>query len=76
MGITVQRNLLDKWIEKNGPDGVVKLALKAGVSSSLLQKVRIGKIPKRSNRILICKALNVSEATLFPTVDADEEAAS
>ena len=77
MSIRVQRKHIDKWIERNGPDGLVKLAQKAGVSSSLMSKVRIGKkVPSLSTRLSICRALKVSEKTLFPSDDTDEEKAS
>jgi len=77
MSMKVQREHIDKWIDRNGPDGLVKLAQKAGISSSLMNKVRIGNVPRKaSTRISICKALNVSEKTLFPFVEADEGKAS
>lgn len=71
---TVNRVLIDKWVDMNGPDGLTKLAALAGVSSSLLQKVRIGMIPKKGfTRVKICNALGVKEADLFPTVDAEKK---
>lgn len=74
---TVNRVLIDRWVDMNGPDGLTKLAAKAGVSSSLLQKVRIGLVPKKGfTRLRICNALNVTEADLFPSVGADEKKAS
>lgn len=74
---TVERSLIDNWVDRNGPDGLVKLAQAAGVSSSLMSKVRIGRVPKQAaTRIRICKALRTEEDTLFPPVDAGEEEAS
>lgn len=74
---TVNRVLIDRWVDMNGPDGLTRLAAKAGVSSSLLQKVRIGLIPKKGfTRIRICNALGVTESDLFPTVGASEKKAS
>lgn len=67
MSLTVNRTIIDEWIDTNGPDGLVKLAQKAGVSSSLMNKVRVGFVPgKRSTRLKICEALNVQEWQLFP----------
>ncbi|CAB4152597.1 hypothetical protein UFOVP610_20 [uncultured Caudovirales phage] len=67
---TVERKHLDEWIDKNGPDGALKLAKKAGVSSSLLLKARAGRAPvKGFMRAQICKALGVSEDELFPIVE-------
>ncbi|MGZ3770045.1 MAG: hypothetical protein ACXVCP_00465 [Bdellovibrio sp.] len=63
----VNRTLIDVWVDNNGPDGLVKLALKAGVSSSLLEKTRLGFAPKKAfTRQKICQALGVKEAELFP----------
>lgn len=77
MKLRVERTHIDKWIDENGPDGLVKLAQKAGVSSSLMNKVRIGAVPKRAaTRLSICGALNVSEEVLFPAVRAAKGKAS
>lgn len=73
----VERKILDKWIDMHGPDGLLELARASGVSSSTIAKARLGFIPKKhSTRDRLCKALNVSEAKLFPSVGADEGAAS
>ena len=70
---TVARALIDKWIDKNGPDGLLELARLSGVSSSTLTKARLGAVPKRQRtRDRICAALKVSEARLFPLVSAGE----
>lgn len=73
---TVNRVLIDRWVDMNGPDGLIKLAALAGVSSSLLQKTRIGLVPKKGfTRMKICKALGVTESDLFP-VSAGKDKAS
>lgn len=73
---TVNRALIDSWVDTNGPDGLAKLAAIAGVSTSLLQKVRIGLIPKkRFTRLKISNALRVAEDALFP-VSAEKKKAS
>lgn len=72
----MNRAIIDEWVEENGPDGLVRLALAAQVSASLLSKVRLGKIPKRENRKKLCKILKVEEAELFPSVGAGEGKAS
>lgn len=74
--MTVNRTIIDEWVEENGPDGLVRLALAAQVSASLLSKVRLGKVPKRENRKKLCKVLKVDEARLFPSVSSDEDVAS
>jgi len=76
MGIKVNRGPIDLWIDRNGPDGLVKLAQKAGVSSSLMMKVRNGYVPtKASSRIKISSALSVSEDELFPIAPTRRKAA-
>lgn len=73
---TVNRVLIDRWVDMNGPDGLIKLAALAGVSSSLLQKTRIGLVPKKGfTRMKICNALGVTESDLFP-VSAGKDKAS
>jgi transcriptional regulator with XRE-family HTH domain len=62
------REILDEWLEKNGPDGVTQLAYKSGVSASTISKARFGiSVPKKpSTRNKICAVLGVSEDVLFP----------
>lgn len=67
----VNREILDQWLDKNGPDGISKLAVESGVSSSLIAKVRQFKIApkKQSTRDKLCEALGVSEEALFPETE-------
>lgn len=75
MRLYVRRELIDVWVDRNGPDGLVKLAQKAGVSSSLMNKVRAGSVPKKaSSRLAIARALDVCEDVVFPSVTADGKA--
>lgn len=62
------RQLLDEWLRRNGPDGVTKLAYESGVSASTISKARFGiSVPKKeSTRNKICSVLDVTEDELFP----------
>ena len=63
----VAREIINGWIDRNGPDGITQLAYKSGVSSSTISKLRGGRIPtKASTRLAICRAIGVSEDELFP----------
>jgi len=65
----VHRQLIDTWVQENGPDGVSKLALKSGVSSSMISKVRVGRVPfKIITRRALAVAIGVEESALFPDV--------
>lgn len=71
MNRRVARVLIDRWVDKNGPDGLLKLAQATGVSASTITKVRNGLIPKKqSTRDRLCNVLG----ELFPLVGASEEA--
>lgn len=71
----VERKYIDTWVDRNGPDGLVKLAQLARVSSSLMSKVRNGQVPKlAATRLRISKALKLKEEDLFPVVEHGEEA--
>lgn len=37
---------IDEWIEENGPNGVAKLAIGADVSTSIINKIRTGYLPR------------------------------
>ena len=71
MNRRVERSLIDQWVDENGPDGLLKLASLSGVSSSTWIKARAGVVPKRKRtRDGMIRALNVTEAKLFPVVGA------
>lgn len=71
---TVNRTIIDKWIKKNGPDGISKLANKSMVPSNTISKVRTGVVPKSDLiRNALAGALEVSESDLFPSVGAGEK---
>lgn len=64
---TVNRSLIDQWIDVNGPDGLLRLAQASGVSSSTITKARLGMAPKKfSTRRRLCEAIGVDEGRLFP----------
>lgn len=66
MDATVARQIIDEWIDRNGPDGLLKLAQKSGVSSSTISRARLGVVPKKaSTRIRLAKALERSEQEVF-----------
>ena len=60
--------LLNEWIQKNGPDGISKLAVESGVSASTISKIRCGSVfPKKQITIdKLCRAMKVTEGELFP----------
>jgi transcriptional regulator with XRE-family HTH domain len=63
----VAREFIDAWIDRNSPDGISRLAIESGVSSSTISKVRIGIVPKKAGtRVQLARALNVAEERLFP----------
>lgn len=73
----VDRAVVDKWLDQNGPDGVSRLAVKSGVSASTIAKMRAGRVPvKASSRLAICRSIGVSEEVLFPAVGAEGNEAS
>lgn len=74
MNRTVKRELIDKWIERKAPYGISQLSVKAGCSASLIDKTRLGQVPKKeATRLRIAKAIGVSQDALFPLVTAGEE---
>lgn len=77
MSRTVARKLIDDWIDKNGPNGLLELAKASGVSSSMIAKARTGVVPKKfRTRERLSTALGVSEDVLFPLVAAKGKRAS
>lgn len=66
MDIKVRRSIIDKWIDQNAPNGVAKLALESGVSTSLINKLRLGEAPKKEGmRVKIAEAIGVAADELF-----------
>jgi len=58
---------LDKWIDENGPNGLVKFAIKSELSPATLTKVRGGYVPPKAiTRRKIYLALGVTEDEIFP----------
>lgn len=72
----VNRSKIDDWIRRNGPDGLAKLALKARLSTSLLSKIRGGKVPKPLSQTLLAAALECSEDEVFVPVSEGQDQAS
>jgi hypothetical protein len=72
--MTVKREIIDRWIEKHAPNGTAKLAVKSRLSVSLIEKVRLGYVPRRPRtKIRLCEGLGVAESDLFETVSADSK---
>jgi DNA-binding phage protein len=65
----LNREVLDRWLEANSPDGISKLALKSHVSSETIKRFRSqGLAPKKFITCkLIADALGIEIDTLFPT---------
>ena len=62
-----ERKYIDLWVSKNGPDGILELARKSGVSASTITQARLGRPPKKQfMRDRICEAIGVAEQKLFP----------
>lgn len=73
----VNRTIIDEWVTENGPDGIARLAVRSGISSSMISKVRVGRVPtKRNTRRDIALAIGVTEEQLFPVLPDGEEKAS
>lgn len=67
MDRTVKSELIENWIEENGPLGIEKLALRSKISVSVIAKAKGGKVPKKlSTMRSLASALGVSEDILFP----------
>ena len=67
MDRTVKRDIIDIWLDKHGPNGMLRLADKSGVSSSTITKARLGMVPKKQvTRDRLCRAMGVPEEALFP----------
>jgi transcriptional regulator with XRE-family HTH domain len=70
----VNRPIIDNWIKENSPDGVAKLAMKSGVSTHQIVRVRLGNVPKSLKRQeKLAKALAVKVESLFPEVWIDDD---
>ena len=77
MDRTVKKDLIGSWVDKNGPNGLLRLAEKSGVSASTISKARLGTIPKKYvTRARLCEALDVEEDELFPPLKRRKDKAS
>lgn len=73
MNRKVNRVLIDWWVMENGPDGVSKLAIASGVSSSMISKIRVGRVPARPiTRRALARILKVEESELFPEDESEK----
>jgi transcriptional regulator with XRE-family HTH domain len=64
---TIRKDLIAKWIKRQGRDGVRALAEKTNIPTSSICKIRGGRIPQDPiKRELLAKALGVKESELFP----------
>lgn len=74
---TVATTIIDRWIDRNRPDGLAELARKSGVSRSTIHWARHGRAPKTATkRLNICEALGIPEDELFPPVATEGTEAS
>lgn len=77
MDRTVKIDLIGAWVDRNGPNGLLKLAEKSGVSASTISKARLGMVPKKYvTRARLCEALEVEEDALFPPLKRRKDKAS
>lgn len=67
---TVNRNIIDAWVKRHKPDGVTKLAERSNVSTSMISKVRCGRVPSKAlTRKALAKAVAATEDDLFPVME-------
>ena len=72
---TVNSEIIENWIGENGPQGLEKLAIKAGVSSSLLAKAKRGDVPKNLYKLRqIAEAIGQSVEEVFPLATTKKKA--
>lgn len=77
MNRKIDMKIVERWMSKHEAYGIETLAIKANVSASTIAKLKAGRIPcRQTTRILIARALSVSEDELFPPVSAGKEEAS
>lgn len=72
----VNRELIEFWINTNGPYGAEKLAVKAQVSYATVGLVRRGKVPTKAIRTRIAAGTGLIEDELFPVAATIESKAS
>lgn len=67
MNRAVNIETLNSWIEEHGPLGLEKLAVKSGISSSLIEKARRGLPPRKLGTMkAIADAMTEDVDDLFP----------
>jgi hypothetical protein len=67
MDKTVNRDIIDDWIDQNGPNGLARLSIESGVSPSTIGYARRGVAPKKDRtRLKLARAVGVAESILFP----------
>lgn len=78
MDRTVDLDLLEKWLARNG--GVVELSLRSKVSPHTIMKMKNRMRPraptKNVTKMLLAEAIGVSIDQLFPLIGADGNEAS
>ncbi len=63
----VRKELIDKWVRANKPDGIAKLARETEIPSGSLQKIRAGRdLLDPLKRKSLARVLGVKESELFP----------
>ena len=62
----IRREIVDKWLDKNAPNGLAKLSLESGLSTHTISKIRLGyALKKEGLRLRLAKAIGVSVEDLF-----------
>lgn len=72
----MNRPLLDQWIDRHSPNGILHLAILSEVGLETIKKARAkGIAPKKPiTRRLICQVVGVEMDELFPLVTANGKA--
>jgi len=73
MRLKVNRELIDKWIEDNSPDGIGKLGMLSKIPTNSLAKLRLGWVPKDIlKRESLARVLGVAHDELFFSTEDSE----
>lgn len=69
----VNRPLLDKWIQRHGPDGISRLAVESNVAAETIKKSRAsGEAPKKYITCkLISDAMGAELDDVFPPIEEE-----
>jgi hypothetical protein len=63
-----RREIIDRWVKANKPDGIGKLARESEIPTGSLSKIRAGRpLQNPLLRRSLARALGVKESELFPS---------